>query len=143
MMVYIWLGVLVAAVVLEIATTQIVSIWFAIGALASLIATLAGVEQLWIQIVIFVVVSAIAVIATRPIVKRIVNKKAEPTNADMVIGKTGIVTEKIDNLAPSGMVKAGGQVWTARSADDSVIDENERVIVKEISGVKLIVIKES
>ena len=143
MMVYIWLGVLVAAVVLEIATTQIVSIWFAIGALASLIATLAGVEQLWIQIVIFVVVSAIAVIATRPIVKRIVNKKAEPTNADMVIGKTGVVTEKIDNLAPSGMVKAGGQVWTARSADDSVIDENERVIVKEISGVKLIVIKES
>lgn len=143
MMVYIWLGVLVAAVVLEIATTQIVSIWFAIGALASLIATLAGVEQLWIQIVIFVLVSAIAVVATRPIVKRIVNKKAEPTNADMVIGKTGIVTEKIDNLAPSGMVKAGGQVWTARSADDSVIEENERVIVKEISGVKLIVIKEN
>ncbi len=143
MMVYIWLGVLVAAVVLEIATTQIVSIWFAIGALASLTATLAGVEQLWIQIVIFVVVSAIAVIATRPIVKRIVNKKAEPTNADMVIGKTGIVTEKIDNLAPSGMVKAGGQMWTARSADDSVIEENERVIIKEISGVKLIVIKES
>ena len=143
MMVYIWLGVLVAAVVLEIATTQIVSIWFAIGALASLIATLAGVEQLWIQIVIFVLVSAIAVVATRPIVKRIVNKKAEPTNADMVIGKTGVVTEKIDNLAPSGMVKAGGQVWTARSADDSVIDENERVIVKEISGVKLIVIKEN
>lgn len=143
MMVYIWLGVLVAAVVLEIATTQIVSIWFAIGALASLIATLAGVEQLWIQIVIFVLVSAIAVVATRPIVKRIVNKKAEPTNADMVIGKTGVVTEKIDNLAPSGMIKAGGQVWTARSADDSVIEENERVIVKEISGVKLIVIKES
>ncbi len=142
MMVYIWLGVLVAAVVLEIATTQIVSIWFAIGALASLIATLAGVEQLWIQIVIFVLVSAIAVVATRPIVKRIVNKKAEPTNADMVIGKTGIVTEKIDNLAPSGLIKAGGQVWTARSADDSVIEENERVIVKEISGVKLIVIKE-
>ena len=143
MMVYIWLGVLVAAVVLEIATTQIVSIWFAIGALASLIATLAGVEQLWIQIVIFVLVSAIAVVATRPIVKRIVNKKAEPTNADMVIGKTGVVTEKIDNLAPSGMIKAGGQVWTARSADDSVIEENERVIVKEISGVKLIVIKEN
>ena len=142
MMVYIWLGVLVAAVVLEIATTQIVSIWFAIGALASLIATLAGVEQLWIQIVIFVLVSAIAVVATRPIVKRIVNKKAEPTNADMVIGKTGVVTEKIDNLAPSGMIKAGGQVWTARSADNSVIEENERVIVKEISGVKLIVIKE-
>lgn len=143
MMVYIWLGILVASVVLEIVTTQIVSIWFAIGALAAFIAALAGVQQLWIQIVIFVLVSAVAVVATRPLVKRIVNKKAEPTNADMVIGKTGIVTEKIDNLAPSGLVKVSGSVWTARSADDSVIEAGERITVKEINGVKLIVIKEN
>ncbi len=142
MMVYVWLGVLVAAIVLEIATTQIVSIWFAIGALAAFIAALAGVQQLWIQIVIFVVVSAIAVIATRPLVKKIVNKKAEPTNADMVLGRTGIVTERIDNLAPSGLVKVNGSVWTARSADDTVIEAGEKVIIREISGVKLIVIKE-
>ena len=72
-----------------------------------------------------------------------VNRKAEPTNADMVIGKTGVVTEVIDNLAPSGQVKVAGAVWTARSQDDSVIGENEKVIVKEISGVKLLVIKEN
>ena len=143
MMVYVWLGILVAAVVLEIATSQIVSIWFAIGALAAFIAALAGVEQLWIQIVVFVVVSAIAVAVTRPLVKKMINKKAEPTNADMVIGKTGIVTEKIDNLAPSGIVKVNGSVWTARSADDSVIEADEKVIIKEISGVKLLVIKEN
>lgn len=143
MMVYVWLGILVAAIVLEIATTQIVSIWFAIGALAAFIATLAGVQQLWIQIVIFVVVSAIAVIATRPLVKKIINKKAEPTNADMVIGKTGVVTETIDNLAPTGVVKVNGSVWTARSADNTVIEAGEKVIIREISGVKLIVIKES
>ncbi len=142
MMVYVWLGILVAAIVLEIATTQIVSIWFAIGALAAFIATLAGVQQLWIQIVIFVVVSAIAVIATRPLVKKIINKKAEPTNADMVIGKTGVVTETIDNLAPTGVVKVNGSVWTARSADNTVIEVGEKVIIREISGVKLIVIKE-
>ena len=142
MMVYVWLGILVAAIVLEIATTQIVSIWFAVGALAAFIATLAGVQQLWIQIVIFVVVSAIAVIATRPLVKKIINKKAEPTNADMVIGKTGIVTETIDNLAPTGVVKVNGSVWTARSADNTVIEAGEKVIIREISGVKLIVIKE-
>lgn len=141
MMVYVWLGVLVAAIVLEIATTQIVSIWFAIGALAAFIAALAGVQQLWIQIVIFVAVSAIAVIATRPLVKKIINKKAEPTNADMVIGKTGIVTERIDNLAPTGVVKVNGSLWTARSADDSIIETDEKVIIKEISGVKLLVIK--
>lgn len=143
MMVYVWLGVLAAAVILELATTQMVSIWFAIGALAAFIAALVGVEQLWIQIIIFVVVSAIAVAITRPLVKKMINKKAEPTNADMVIGKTGIVTEKIDNLAPSGLVKVNGSVWTARSLDDAVIEENEKVIIKEIRGVKLLVIKEN
>ena len=142
MMTYIWLAVLIGAIVLEIITTQIVSVWFAVGALASLIATLAGVSNVWIQVLIFVIVSAIAVIVTRPLVKKLVNKQAEPTNADMVLGKTGIVTEKIDNLAPSGLVKVNGAVWTARSADGSVIAEGERVVIKEISGVKLLVIKE-
>lgn len=143
MMVYVWLGVLAAAVILEIATTQMVSIWFALGALASFFVALAGVEQIWIHIVVFVAVSAIAVAVTRPLVKKMIDKKAEPTNADMVIGKTGIVTEKIDNLAPSGLVKVNGAIWTARAADDSVIEENEKVIIKEIRGVKLLVIKEN
>ena len=142
-MVYVWLGVFVATVIVEVCTTQMVSIWFSIGALASFFLALAGVEQLWIQIVVFILVSAIAVIVTRPLVKKMVNRKAEPTNADMVIGKTGIVTEKIDNLAPTGLVKVNGAVWTARSADDSVIEENEKVIVKEIRGVKLLVEKEN
>ena len=143
MMVYVWLGILAAAVVLEIITPQMVTIWFAVGALVTFFVALAGVEQLWIQIVVFVAVSAAAVVITRPLVKKMVNKKAEPTNADMVIGQTGIVTEKIDNLAPSGLVKVNGSVWTARTADGSVIEENEKVIIKEISGVKLLVIKEN
>lgn len=143
MMIYVWLGILVATVILEIATTQMVSIWFAIGALAAFITALIGVEQIWIQIVVFVVVSAIALAATRPLVKKMVNQKTEPTNADMVIGKTGIVTEKIDNIASSGLVRVNGGVWTARSADDSVIEADEKVIIKEISGVKLLVIKEN
>ena len=120
-----------------------VTIWFAVGALVTFFVALAGVEQLWIQIVVFVAVSAVAVVVTRPLVKKMVNKKAEPTNADMVIGQTGIVTEKIDNLAPSGLVKVNGSVWTARTADGSVIEANEKVIIKEISGVKLLVIKEN
>lgn len=143
MMVYVWLGIMIVAVVVEVCTAQMVSVWFAIGALCSFFVALAGVEQLWIQIVVFVIASAITVIVTRPLVKKLVNKRAEPTNADMVIGKTGVVTEKIDNLAPSGLVKVNGNVWTARSVDDSVIEENDRVVIKEISGVKLLVIKES
>lgn len=143
MMVYVWLGILAAAVILEIITPQMVTIWFALGALVTFFVALAGVDQLWIQIVVFVAVSAVAVVITRPLVKKMVEKKAEPTNADMVIGQTGIVTEKVDNLAPSGLVKVNGSVWTARSVDDSVIEENEKVIIKEIRGVKLLVIKEN
>lgn len=141
MMVYVWLIVLAAMVVLEIVTTQLVSVWFAVGALASFLVALAGVEALWIQIVVFVIVSAIAVAVTRPLVRKMVNIKAEPTNADMVLGKTGIVTDKIDNIAETGLVKVNGSVWTARTADGSEIEIGKKVKILEISGVKLIVEK--
>lgn len=138
MMEYIWLGVLVLMVVVEIMTTQLVSTWFAVGAFGAFLAALFGGE-LWVQIVVFTVVSAIALIITRPLVKKLTKNKTVPTNADMVIGKTGIVTEKIDNIAETGLVKAGGSVWTARSGDNTVIETGERVTVLEIKGVKLIV----
>lgn len=141
MMVYVWLGILAAMTVLEILTTQLVSVWFAVGALAAFLVALAGVEQLWIQIVVFVAVSAAALAVTRPLVRKLVNKKAEPTNADMVIGKIGVVTDKIDNIAQTGLVKVGGSLWTARTADGTQIDVGEKVTVLEISGVKLIVEK--
>lgn len=139
MMVYVWLGILALAVVLEIVTTQLVSIWFAAGALAAFLLALAGVEEIWLQIVVFVLVSAIALALTRPLVKKAVNKKAEPTNADMVIGKTGMVLERIDNIAETGLVKVGGKVWTARSFDTSPIEKDKTVVIKEIRGVKLLV----
>ena len=138
MMEYIWLGVLVLMVVVEIMTTQLVSTWFAVGAFGAFLTALFGGE-LWVQIVVFTVVSAIALIITRPLVKKLTKNKTVPTNADMVIGKTGIVTEKIDNIAETGLVKAGGSVWTARSGDNTVIETGERVTVLEIKGVKLIV----
>ena len=141
MMVYVWLGVLAAMVVLEIVTTQLVSVWFAVGALASFLVALAGVEAIWIQLVVFVVVSAVAVAVTRPLVRKMVNVKAEPTNADMVIGKIGVVTDKIDNVAETGLVKVNGSLWTARTADGSVAELGEKVKILEISGVKLIVEK--
>ncbi len=141
MMVYVWLGVLVAMVVLEIVTTQLVSVWFAVGALAAFLVALAGVEAIWIQLVVFVAVSAVAVAVTRPLVRKMVNIKAEPTNADMVIGKIGVVTDKIDNIAETGLVKVNGSLWTARTADGSVIEIGEKVKILEISGVKLIVEK--
>jgi len=142
---YMWIlwvfGVVFFGIV-EAATVNMVSLWFVGGALAALVAQLLG-GPIWLQTVLFFVVSGALLFALRPFVRRFVTPNKIPTNADMVIGKTGIVSEKIDNLAPSGLVKVNGTVWTARAADDSVIEENEKVIIKEISGVKLLVIKEN
>lgn len=143
MMVYIWLGILVLMVIVELLTTQLVTIWFAVGALVSFFLALFGVEQIWIQILAFLLVSAVALAVTRPLVRKTLKRKTEPTNADMVIGKTAIVTEKIDNIAGTGLVKVGGAVWSARTADQSVIEAAQEVEVQEIQGVKLMVTKKN
>ena len=65
-----------------------------------------------------------------------------PTNADRLIGETAVVTAAIDNLAAKGEVTVKGQIWTARSEDGEAIGSGERVTVKKIEGVKLIVSKQ-
>lgn len=133
-----WLIVMVLFLVVEAATVGLVCIWFAVGALAALIAALLGAE-IWLQIVLFLVVSAVALYFTRPLAKKYVNAKVEPTNADMVIGKECRVTEAIDNIAGTGAVYVDGKTWTARSESDEVIPEGALVTAKSIDGVKLIV----
>lgn len=141
-MVYFWLGVLIVSVIVEVLTAQLVSIWFAAGAFGAFLAAIFGVTELWVQIVIFVALSALTLILTRPLVRKLTKQSIQPTNADMVLGKTGVVTETIDNISAVGEVKVGGAIWTARSVDDLIIEKGERVTVLEISGVKLIVKKE-
>ena len=133
-----WLIVMVLFLVVEATTVGLVCIWFAVGSLAALLAAMCG-AQLWLQIVLFLVVSAATLYFTRPLVKRYVNSKVEPTNADMVIGKECRVTETVDNIAGTGAVYVDGKTWTARSADDEVIPEGTLVTAKSIDGVKLIV----
>lgn len=133
-----WLIVMVLFLIVEAATVGLVCIWFAVGALAALIAALLGAE-IWLQIVLFLVVSAVALYFTRPLVKKYVNAKVEPTNADMVIGKECRVTETVDNIAGTGAVYVDGKTWTARSESDEVIPEGTLVTAKSIDGVKLIV----
>lgn len=133
-----WLIVMVLFLVVEAATVGLVCIWFAVGALAALIAALLGAE-IWLQIVLFLVVSAVALYFTRPLAKKYINAKVEPTNADMVIGKECRVTEAIDNIAGTGAVYVDGKTWTARSESDEVIPEGALVTAKSIDGVKLIV----
>ena len=139
-MVYLWAALTVVLIIVEAVTVQLVTIWFAIGSLAALIANLAGANAVW-QGIIFVVVSLAVLVLTRPYVKKAIEKKTVPTNSDRCIGKEAIVSEKIDNRAGQGQVKIGGITWTARSEDDSIIEPDEVVIVKKIEGVKVIVEK--
>ena len=134
----VWAIAIVVFAVLEAVTVGLASIWFAVGALAALIFSVLG-AGLWLQIIAFVVVSAAALILTRPLVSKYVNSRSQPTNADRLIGTKCIVTEKIDNLASTGTVNANGKLWTARSSDGSVIDAESLVKVEKIEGVKLIV----
>lgn len=122
----------------EAVTVGLVCIWFAAGSLIALLAAMCG-APLWLQIVLFLVVSAATLYFTRPLVKRYVNSKVEPTNADMVIGKECRVTETVDNIAGTGAVYVDGKTWTARSENDEVIQEGTLVTAKSIDGVKLIV----
>lgn len=137
-MIWVWLGAVVVFGVLEALTVRLVSIWFECGAIAALIAAVAG-KSMTVQTVLFAVLSAVALVATRPLVKKFIKGPVTCTNADRVIGQEVRVTETIDNNVPSGAVYADGKTWTARSVSGDVISVGERVRVKNISGVKLYV----
>ncbi len=135
---FIWIGVAVFLAVIEMSTNQLVSIWFVVGAVASAI-TAIFTGDILIQVIVFVVVSALCLVATRPFVKKITKTKKVSTNADSLIGKTGIVTIEINNISVQGQVNINGQIWSAKSKNNEVIPVDEKVKVLEITGVKLIV----
>ena len=137
-MTIIWLAIAVVMAAVEAATTQLVSIWFAIGGVAACITSL-FTDTVWIQLIVFAAVSAAALVLTRPIARKLKEKKLEPTNRDRCIGREGVVITAIDNDAAKGQVRVGTSVWTARSRDGSPIPEGTKVTVTAIEGVKLIV----
>lgn len=134
----IWLVLLVVFVAAEAATVTMISLWFAAGSLAALIAALLG-GPLWLQVGLFLVVSTALLLSLRPLVRRYVNPKKTATNADAVIGSKGYVTGDIDNEAAVGQVKLGGMVWTARSSSGRPIPQGTLVQVDRIEGVKVYV----
>ena len=134
-----WVVALVVFLIVEAVTAGLVSIWFVFGSLVAIICAALG-AAVWLQIFWFVIVSVATLVLTRPLVKRYVDSRSVATNADRSIGRAAVVTERIDNLAATGAVKLDGVVWTARSTDDAVaIETGERVTVRAIEGVKLIV----
>lgn len=134
-----WLIAAAAFLICEMITMGLTTIWFAGGALIAALASALHVP-LPVQIVLFLAVSLILLVLTRPLAKKYFNNKTVKTNADSLIGQKCIVTKDIDNLRARGQVKVKGQEWTARSYDDDVlIKEDTRVYIERISGVKLIV----
>ncbi len=139
LMQYLWLSVTILAAIVEAAVPALVSIWFVPGGLAALIVSLLG-GPVWLQILLFLVVSALALLFTRPLVKKFQKDKAESTNADMVLGRTALVTEDINDLLGTGRVTVRGNSWSARSVEEgTVIPKGEAVLVARIEGVKLMV----
>lgn len=134
----IWLILLVVFAASEAATVGLTSIWFAAGSLAALIAALLG-GPLWIQLTLFFAVSLLCLAAVRPLAKRLLNSRVEPTNADRVIGAEAQVTEDVDNIRGKGAVVIRGITWSARSQDGGPIAAGTMVRVLRIEGVKVFV----
>ena len=137
-MTIVWTAAIILFGIVEAVTAGLVSIWFVGGALAALISAFVG-APLWLQIVLFLVVSAIALAMTRPLLKKITTASMEATNADRVLGAVAKVTETIDNENSVGAVYVDGKTWTARSVDETIIAAGSLVRIESMQGVKLLV----
>lgn len=137
----VWAVLTVALIVLEMSTVQFVAIWFAVGALVSFIfAFFAFPFQ--VEVIVFILTSFILLICTRPLVRKYLNEKKIPTNADSMVGTTCVVLTRIDNSTLSGRVHTNGLDWAARSFNDTVVFEPEQKCqIAAIEGVTLIVTK--
>ncbi len=138
---YIWLVLAVVLGIVEVSTAQLVSIWFVVAAVITSIcaATFLSGSIIW-QIVVFVLTSAVCLLLTRPIVRKIRKVDKTKTNSDRYIGRVGTVTVDINWQTSTGQVEVDGARWSAKSADNSFIKAGTTVVVEDIQGVRLVVI---
>lgn len=132
-MVWIWLGVVIALALIEVSTTELVTVWFVVSGLVSLVLSF-FIDNYFIEFLVFVVLGTILLITTRKYLLKLVMGKREKTNLDRVVGMTAVVTEEIKKNSP-GEVKVDGKRWTAIA--DKKIKVDSTVKVLEINGVKL------
>ena len=134
-----WLAIFIVLLVIEIIIMGLTTIWFAGGAQMALAAGLLGFGNT-VQIVVFVVVSALLLILTRPLAVKYFNQERLKTNAESLIGQRALVIEDIDTLEARGRVEIRGQEWAAKTDEpDGKLAKNTVVVVNGIQGVKLIV----
>ena len=137
----IWLVVLAILLVIEFLTLGLTTVWFAGGALVAFLVSLAG-GPLWLQLLLFIAVSVVLLLFTRPLAVKYLNKDVQKTNVDSIPGQKGIVTATIDNLKAEGQVTIQGMEWTARAKNGNTIEKGKVVRVTAVEGVKLIVEEE-
>lgn len=135
---WVWLGGAVLFGIVESTTAVLVSVWFIPGCFVAMLCALSGLS-ITVQVVVFSLTSALALVATRPLVKKLQSKGKTPTNADRLFQMKGKVTEEINNENAQGSVYIDGKTWTARSADGTPIPVDTRVSVVSMEGVKLLV----
>ena len=136
---FVWLGIAILAAVVEAVVPSLVSVWFVPGSLVGLVVSLCG-GPIWLQIFVFLAVSLACLAFTRPLAKKLLVHHKERTNADRVVGATGIVIQDIDNVVSTGRVTVMGHSWSARSTQkDGKIEAGSRVRIERIEGVKLLV----
>lgn len=137
----IWLIAAAILGIIEVSTVNLITLWFAVSALVAAVFAAFGAGP-GVQIPVFVVVSAILVIATRPLAKRFLNRNTVATNADRIISTQGIVIEEINSIKGTGQVKVMGQVWSAKSAEGEDIAEGTSVKIVALEGAKVVVLTE-
>ena len=134
----VWFVLLVVFIWAEASTVTMVSAWFALGALAAVITALLGGE-IWLQVVVFLVISGASLALLRPIAKKYFTPKITHTNVDAMTGKLCQVVADIDNATAVGQVKLGDVEWSARSTDGSPIPAGTQVRIDRVEGVKVYV----
>ena len=135
----IWFCLMVGFLIAEAACPfHLISVWFAAGSLVAMLLSMIN-APVWLQILLFFVVSGVLLAALWPFIRKVLNPKLQKTNVDAIIGSQGRVTVAIDNVAAEGQVKLGPMVWTARSTSGEQIPEGTLVTVDRIEGVKAFV----
>lgn len=138
----IWLIIFAILLLIEIMTLGLTTIWFALGAVAAFLAAYIGFG-VPVQVIVFLIVSIILLVLTRPIAMKFFNQERERTNAESLIGQKAIVIEEINTLHGVGRVEVSGMEWSAKSDESDTIEAGAVVLIKGIQGVKLIVEKEA
>ena len=137
-MVFVCLVIAVVLGIFEAATVALVSIWFAIGAVAAMVPAYFN-APFWVQILVFILVSALCFVFTRPFFKKIIRVNKQPTNVDRLVGQEGVATDDIENIECRGKVIISGLTWSARSETGELIPQGAVVTVKKIEGATLVV----